>query len=110
MDDKNVIHWLDAKAKAVGVSPQLLSVIQQLNDRFGIQIDVADERLSRFKMLFPALDQAAAQHHDIDLKDADLATQRIFEQGVELGKAQMMTDVIICILEQDGLVLRQTNE
>jgi len=107
VDDSKVINLTDAKARAVGVSPQLLQVIDQINRRFGIHIDVTDERLTRFKMLFPALDEAASQQHQFKLDNASEADQHLFERAIEVGKAQMMTDVIICILEQDDLIQRE---
>lgn len=105
-DQDKIVNLQDAKAKAAGISPELAQVITQLNQRFGIRIDLSDERLDRFKMLYPALNEAATQQHEIELKGAPEAYQRAFLQGVELGKAQMMTDVIVCILEQDGLIER----
>lgn len=106
-DQDKIISLQDAKAKAAGISPELAQVITQLNQRFGIRIDLSDERLNRFKMLYPALNEAATQQHDIALKGVPEAYQKAFLQGVELGKGQMMIDVIICILEQDGLLERK---
>lgn len=105
-DQDNIISLQDAKAKAAGISPELAQVIAQLNQRFGIHIDLNDERLDRFKILYLALNEAAKQTHDIELEGATDRYQNAFLQGVELGRAQMMTDVIVCILEQDGLIER----
>ena len=107
MDDSKIVKLSDAKARAIGVSPQLLQTIEQINHRFGIHIDVTDERLTRFKMVFPALDAAAAQQHQFNLDNASEHDQQVFAQGIDVGKAQMMTDVIICLLEQDGLIQRE---
>jgi hypothetical protein len=105
-DEGNIVSLHDVKAKAAGVSPELAQVLEQLNDRFNIRIDMGDERLERFKLLFPALDAAANQTHDIMLENSSAEVQKAFTKGVEVGKAQMMTDVIICILEQDGVIER----
>lgn len=108
MDDTpKIVNLNDAKAKAAGVSPELAQVIEQLNQRFGIRIDLTDTRLERFKLLFPALNEAAMQQHDVAVHHEDAAVQKAFRQGLGVGKAQMMTDVIVCILEQDGLIERK---
>lgn len=106
-DQEKIVSLQDAKAKAAGISPELAEVITQLNERFSVRIDLNDERLERFKMLFPALDEAATQQHEIQMEGAPEQAKKAFAQGVEVGKAQMMTDVIICILEQDGLIERK---
>ncbi|PTY38545.1 hypothetical protein BGP77_00010 [Saccharospirillum sp. MSK14-1] len=106
MEKTKIINLAEAKAKAAGVSTGLVDVIDQLNERFGIRIDITDERLARFNRLYAALDEAAMQHHEYQLEEHDSAMQSIFNQGVEVGRAQMMTDVIICVLEQDGLLKR----
>jgi hypothetical protein len=106
VDDKNIVSLQAAKAKAAGISTELASVIEQLNARFNIRIELTDERLERFKSWFPTLDEAAKQHHHFEMKNASTEVKDAFKQGVEVGKAQMMTDVIICILEQDGLIKR----
>lgn len=105
-DQDKIISLQDAKAKAAGICPELAQVIDQLNHRFGIHIDLNDERLDRFKILYPALNEAAKQTHDIKLGGVPDLYQQAFLQGAELGRAQMMTDVIVCILEQDGLIAR----
>jgi hypothetical protein len=104
--EEKVVSLNAAKAKAAGISPDMAQVIEQLNARFGIRIELSDERLDRFKSLFPALDSAANQHHAIELERSSPEVKQAFAKGVEVGKAQMMTDVIICILEQDGVLNR----
>lgn len=106
-DIQKVIHIKDAKARAAGVSPELADVIGQINERFGAQIELNDPRLTHFKKIFPALSEAAAIEHDMDITPAREHTRRAFRQGTEAGRAQMMMDVIVCILEQDGLLQRQ---
>lgn len=106
MDDNKVIHLQDIKAKAAGVNPEVAEVIRQLNERFAINIDISDERLERFKNIYPALNEAAVQTHNYDLESDDPNVTASFNRGVEVGKAQMMTDVIVCLLEQDGLIER----
>lgn len=106
MDEKNVISLTEAKAKAAGVSPELIEVIDQLNTRFDIRIDIHDERLERFKLLYSALNEAATQGHHFQVENENVEIQNAFLRGVDVGRAQMMTDVIICILEQDGLISR----
>lgn len=105
-DDRNIIHLKDARARAAGVSPEMADVIRQVNDRFGIEIDLNDRRLKRFKGLFPALSEAAALTHEIKISPARDHFRRAFHQGAEAGRAQMMMDVIICVLEQDGVLNR----
>jgi len=107
MDENKVISLDEIKAKAAGVSSELVEVINQLNERFGIRIDFTDERLERFKLLHSALDQAAKQKHEFRLDELAPDVEEAFRQGVEVGKAQMMTDVIVCILEQDGVIERK---
>jgi hypothetical protein len=106
MDDAKIISLQDIKAKAAGVDPEVAEVIRQLNGRFGINIDISDERLDRFKNIYPALNEAALQKHGIDIDSEDPKLAAAFNRGVEVGKAQMMTDVIVCLLEQDGLIER----
>lgn len=106
MDKNKVINLQDIKAKAAGVNPEVAEVIRQLNERFGINIDICDERLDRFKNIYPALNEAASQAHGYDLQSDDPVVSEAFNRGVEVGKAQMMTDVIVCLLEQDGLIER----
>ncbi|TCS43093.1 hypothetical protein [Reinekea marinisedimentorum] len=106
MDENKVINLQEIKAKAAGVDPEVAEVIRQLNERFGINIDICDERLERFKHIYPALNEAAQQTHGYDLQSDDPSITAAFNRGVEVGKAQMMTDVIVCLLEQDGLIER----
>jgi hypothetical protein len=105
-DEDNIVSLNAAKAKAAGVSPDMAQVIDQLNARFRIRIDLSDDRLDRFISLFPALDSAAKQNHEIELERSSPEVKQAFAKGVEVGKAQMMTDVIVCILEQDGVIDR----
>ena len=106
-DDPNVIQLKDIKARAAGVSPELADVVRQINERFRINIELTDPRLSRFKKLFPALSEAAAQEHEVEISPAREHVKRAIRQGVDAGRAQMMMDVIVCILEQDGLLQRK---
>jgi hypothetical protein len=107
MDSDKVVSLADAKARAAGVSVELASVIEKLNQRFGINIDIADERLDRFKSLYPVLEEAAKQHHQFDNTSQNPAQQQAFRQGIDVGKAQMMIDIIVCLLEQDGVLFRR---
>ncbi len=106
MDDNKVVSLQKAKAKAAGVSLDLAEVIGQLNERFGINIDITDRRLDSFKHIFPALNEAATQTHSFIIEQDDKNMQRAFQKGVDIGKAQMMTDVIVCLLELEGLIER----
>ncbi len=107
MDTDKVISLTEAKARSAGVSVDLAAVIQQLNQRFGITIDLADKRLERFKGLHPVLEEAARQRHQFDNPGLNPALQQAFNQGIEVGRAQMMIDVIVCLLEQDGVLSRK---
>ena len=106
MDETKVISLQAKKAEAAGVHPELAELISQLNGRFAIQIDLTDERLDRFKQIYPALNEAAQQGHKFSVESDDTEIVAAFNRGVEVGKAQMMTDVIVCLLEQDGLIQR----
>jgi hypothetical protein len=106
MSEDKVIPFHEAKAKAAGADPELAAVIEQINQRFGISISLTDSRLGRFKDLFPALNEAATQSHEIKVDTGNPAIEKAFIEGVNAGKAQMMIDVIICILEKDGLIGR----
>ena len=106
MSDDKVIPFYKAKAKATGTDPELAAVIEQINQRFGVSIDLSDTRLIGFKALFPTLNEAATLSHDISVDTGNPAIEKAFLEGVKAGKAQMMIDVIICILEKDGLIDR----
>jgi hypothetical protein len=106
MSDDKVIPFYQAKAKAAGADPELAAVIEQINQRFELNIDLSDSRLSTFKALFPALNEAAMQTHEVSVETGNPSIEKAFLEGVNAGKAQMMIDVIICILEKDGLLNR----
>ena len=106
MDETKVISLQAKKAEAAGVHPELAELIRQLNERFGISIDIKDRRLDRFKGIYPALNEAAQQDHEYSVQSNDTEVLTAFNRGVDMGKAQMMIDVIVCLLEQDGLIER----
>ncbi len=107
MSDDKIINFHNKRAEAAGIQPEIGTVIEQLNQRFGIRIAMDDPRLERFKSLYPILDAAAKQTHSIQLDVADDALRETFVKGVDVGRAQMMTDLIVCILEEDGLLERR---
>ncbi|MFQ3281840.1 hypothetical protein [Reinekea sp.] len=106
MPDDKIIPFYEAKAKATGTDPDLAAVIEQINQRFGVNISLTDHRLAGFKALFPVLNEAATLTHDISVDTGNPAIEKAFLEGVSAGKAQMTIDVIICILEKDGLINR----
>ena len=107
MSDKNILSFLNAKAKAAGIEVGLVEVIEQINQRFNLNIDMNDARLERLKSLYSVLNEAAVQRHTFELEKASPEVQKVFEKGIEVGKAQLLMDLIVCILEQDGLIERK---
>lgn len=100
----NIIDLLARKAQAAGVDPQFQTLIQQLNQRFSLNIESDDPRLNRLKELYPVLEETAKIHHQFGLDNEDLSAQDAFIQGTEFGKTQALLDFIVCLLEADGVI------
>ena len=103
MTDK-IIDLLHVKAKAAGVDPQFQTLIQQLNQRFGLHIESSDQRLGRLKDLYPVLESTAQLSHQYSLQDNQVSSENAFMQGIEFGKTQALLDFIVCLLEADGII------
>jgi len=102
----NIIDLLARKAEAAGVDPQFQVLVQQLNQRFGLNIESSDPRLQRLKDLYPVLEQTAQVKHQYNLKDVNGSPEESFLQGIEFGKTQALLDFIVCLLEADGIVTK----
>ena len=100
----NIIDLLHIKAKAAGVDPHFQTLIQQLNARFGLHIESNDQRLERLKDLYPVLETTAQTNHKYHLEEHNLTPEDAFLKGVEFGKTQALLDLIVCLLEADGII------
>lgn len=107
IDDDNILSFADAQAKTAGVSPEFSELIHKLNNHFNLTISLSDSRLERLKSLYSVLNTAAIEQHDIDIEGFSDEHIELFRSGVKLGRAQMLTDIIVCVLEEDGLLIRK---
>ncbi len=105
MNDK-IIDLLQVKAKAAGVDPQFQNLIEQLNHRFNLHIESSDPRLDRLKTLYPILENTAQMNHKIELTGNPKSMRDAFLQGIEFGKTQTLLDLIVCLLEADGVITK----
>lgn len=106
MEENKVINLKQAKAKYAGIDPDLLDVIDQINNRFDIELDASDKRIKRLKEFYPILKRAVNQEHNFKLDNSRPDVQNAFAEGLKAGKAQLVTDIIIDLLEQDGLITK----
>ena len=101
----NIINLYDWRTEATTNKPEIQAVIDSINQQYGLEISADDPRLEHFKTLFLTLEIAAAQKHSLcGTESMEAETKRAFVQGIEFGRAQMMTDLILAILEKDGLI------